>query len=196
AGPAGQGAHRKSFTRWILGRTRLLLPFAIRGRFREESPLMAWSKGFYYQRSFRREGRVVTQYLGRADRVEALVHQDAQRRARRQAQTADRRAEQAAWQQADALARFCTLVDQLVRSALAAAGYHPHDRGPLSKRRALPPPPPVPPPPNPARGLALSTKGDALLAQRSSRPSCHTTLPVPGCRGSPAASIDLSSFRS
>src|SRR5262249_21954853 len=145
AGPAGQGAHRKSFTRWILWRTRLLLPFAIPGRFREESPLMAWSKGLYYQRSFRREGRVVTQYLGRADRVEALVHQDAQRRARRQAQAADRRAEQAAWQQADAaLARFCTLVDQLVRSALMAAGYHQHDRGPWRKRRE-------PPPPNPPR---------------------------------------------
>src|SRR4051812_32370528 len=94
--------------------------------------------GRYFYRKEWRDGRCVSVYCGSADswRGQALFEADQLRQGERYLAREDAKA--AARREAGQDARirdFCKGVDQIVRSALEAAGYHRHDRGEWRKRR-------------------------------------------------------------
>jgi hypothetical protein len=90
----------------------------------------------YYTRSRRVQGRVVRRYVGAGDVGELAAAADACRRAQRQAQASELKAERARWQAAEQLLRELDAgVDLLAQAALLAAGFRQHDRGEWRRTR-------------------------------------------------------------
>jgi hypothetical protein len=88
-----------------------------------------------YTRTFRRNGRVVRQYVGTGPVAEMVARVDALARATRERQRESRRAERAAWEAARTpLRELERVTDLLVNAALVAAGFHRHDRGQWRRR--------------------------------------------------------------
>ena len=92
--------------------------------------------GPYYTRSRRVDGRVVREYVGRgpladiiaqADEAEREAHR-LQRRREREQMEQDRRLD-------ETFSTYSAGVDELLRSALEAAGYHQHKRGEWRRAR-------------------------------------------------------------
>src|SRR5262245_15183044 len=94
---------------------------------------MAWErKGRrkYYYRAFKKNGKVVRQYLGSGPQAERAAAQDAERRRQREAEDEARRLESKRWERVETLIReLIRVTDFLVRASLIGAGYHQHDRG-------------------------------------------------------------------
>jgi hypothetical protein len=92
--------------------------------------------GIYMYRSFRRDGRVSSQYLGSGKDARALAMLDAERRA---VEDAERRAARAERDRLAAVERAVVeldeAVDSIMRAALSAAGYRQHHRGQWRKTR-------------------------------------------------------------
>jgi hypothetical protein len=89
----------------------------------------------YYTRSRRVKGRIQRRYIGGGELGELAAAADACRRAQRQRQAQEQKAERARWQAADQLLRQVDAgVDLLVRAALLAAGYRQHARGAWRRR--------------------------------------------------------------
>lgn len=101
---------------------------------------MSWETrgvyGPYYTRSRRVDGRVVREYVGRgpladiiaqADEAEREAHR-LQRRREREQMEQDRRLD-------ETFSTYSAGVDELLRSALEAAGYHQHKRGEWRRAR-------------------------------------------------------------
>lgn len=103
---------------------------------------MAWETrqrgSRYYTRSHRIRGRVTREYFGAGEQGEQAAWQD---RLRRDAQAEEKmRACQQRERSAQAekvLAVYCQQVETRLREALAAAGYHQHDRGEWRRRRGI-----------------------------------------------------------
>jgi hypothetical protein len=99
---------------------------------------MSWDrrgKRQYYSRSYRVNGRIIREYVGGGVAGERAAAEDAQRRARRRAEVAARRAEQELWHEAEeALRGFDELMDLLARATLLSANYHQHARGEWRRR--------------------------------------------------------------
>lgn len=98
---------------------------------------MGWDKdGRYYTRSRKVNGCVIREYCGGGSIGQICAQMDADRKARREAERAARKAEKS---QLDALEEdvesFCKLADQVAHAALLAAGYHRHKRGEWRRRR-------------------------------------------------------------
>jgi len=93
---------------------------------------MAWKGSRYYVRNVKRCGQVVTEYVGGGAVGAAAAAEDTRRRADRAEERA-RRHLLRTW--SAALDDYCAAVERVVRTALAAAGYHRHDRGRWRKRR-------------------------------------------------------------
>ena len=97
---------------------------------------MSWLRGRYYIRSIKQDGRVIHEYVGGGELGRAVATLDTQERA-------ESRSEAAAWQgemrELDLLdaraAPIHELIELLARAALAAAGYHQHDRGEWRRSR-------------------------------------------------------------
>jgi hypothetical protein len=90
----------------------------------------------YYYRSERVAGRPVRRYFGSGPAAELQAAADDLRRLRRETQARERGLEEARLREAEApLTLLCGLTDLLAHAALAAAGYHRHDRGPWRRRR-------------------------------------------------------------
>jgi hypothetical protein len=98
---------------------------------------MGWEKGGrYYTRSRKVNGRVVREYAGKGLVGEQAARADAECRARLQAQTESWRAEKARSEALEAeMAALEELTNLLGRAALAAAGYHQHNRGEWRRKR-------------------------------------------------------------
>jgi hypothetical protein len=80
-----------------------------------------------YTRTFRRDGRVVRQYCGTGAAAELAAQADALARAARAKQAEARRAGRVRWTAAELpLQELENVTDQLIRVALAAAGFHRH----------------------------------------------------------------------
>jgi hypothetical protein len=90
----------------------------------------------YYYRSRRVGGRVRGQYIGVGPVAELMARADALTRAVRRARARALQDKQVRWTKAEApLLQLDRLAGLLVAAALAAAGYHRHDRGHWRKRR-------------------------------------------------------------
>jgi hypothetical protein len=90
----------------------------------------------YYTRSRRVGGRIRRQYVGRGELAELAAAADACRRAQRQIQAQEQRAEKARWQAAaQLLLELDAGVDLLAQAALLAAGFRQHDRGEWRRTR-------------------------------------------------------------
>jgi hypothetical protein len=91
----------------------------------------------YYTRTRKVNRRYVREYVGTGARAEAAAAADALRRAERQAQAHERRAEQECLQRADApLLHLDEALGLLVHVTLTAHGYHRHSKGQWRKRRS------------------------------------------------------------
>ena len=100
---------------------------------------MAWERGRYYVRKIKRNGRVISDYLGGGKRGRTAAARDAKQRARRQAEAARWRATRQELDDLNAQVAHCyELIELLARAALVAAGYHQHDRGEWRRRREEP----------------------------------------------------------
>jgi hypothetical protein len=92
--------------------------------------------GIYYYRSFRRDGRVTSQYHGSGQAARALAMLDAERRA---VEDTERRAARAERDRLAAVDRVVVeldeAVDSIMRAALSAAGYRRHNRGEWRRSR-------------------------------------------------------------
>ena len=90
----------------------------------------------YYYRSRRVDGRVVKEYVGRGPAAELAAEQDADARAKRDAQrTAERGHRHQHEAAVNRLAGFAEWCDMLVAGALLVAGLHNH-RGEWRRRRS------------------------------------------------------------
>src|SRR5262245_32932344 len=96
---------------------------------------MAWQKRgnhYYYYRSTKKKGRVVTEYLGSGSWAQQATLED---QVRHTARTQERQAQQA-WEalesQIAALGKLTTLLSQ---SLLVDGGWYRHNRGEWRKRR-------------------------------------------------------------
>jgi hypothetical protein len=90
----------------------------------------------YYTRSFRRNGKVVREYIGGGVKGELAAKADAERRAAREAQAEALRAEgQRHAAAVDPLDELARLTDLLMRATLIELGYHQHARGQWRRRR-------------------------------------------------------------
>jgi hypothetical protein len=101
---------------------------------------MAWERrtrgGQYYTKSRKVNGRVVREYLGCGPLAAFMAQSDADDRALRTALQSEQAAARVPILAADrAVATLCEQVDQAVRDALLAAGYHQHARGAWRKKR-------------------------------------------------------------
>jgi hypothetical protein len=97
---------------------------------------MSWQRGRYYVRSVWRDGRAVNEYVGGGELGTVAAKCDVLERSRRQIEVAAWRDERERKGGIDGLmGEVCDLADVLLRVALAAAGYHQHDRGEWRKRR-------------------------------------------------------------
>ena len=101
---------------------------------------MSWETrgvyGPYYTRSRRLDGRVVREYVGRGPLADIIAQAD---EAEREARRLERRREREQLEQDRELDQlflaYSAGVDELLRSALEAAGYHRHKRGEWRRRR-------------------------------------------------------------
>jgi hypothetical protein len=111
---------------------------------------MAWESrggaGRYYTRSRKVGGKVVRQYVGTGPVAELAAALDRAIRADRADRTRRWKAALAAVTAAQtALTEFLSAADTLTRAALAAAGFHRHDRGEWRCRTHVQKPEPNPP---------------------------------------------------
>ena len=101
---------------------------------------MSWETrgvyGPYYTRSRRVDGRVVREYVGRGPLAESIAQAD---EAEREACRLQRRREREQMEQDreldETFSTYSAGVDELLRSALEAAGYHQHKRGEWRRAR-------------------------------------------------------------
>jgi hypothetical protein len=97
---------------------------------------MAWDRHGAYSRSVRDGATVRRVYLGRGEAARLAALEDDRRRTERLARSLAWRDEEARRGTADArLRELDELAEVLARAALAAAGYHRHDRGAWRRRR-------------------------------------------------------------
>ena len=100
---------------------------------------MAWEsrKGRkYYYRSKRHNGAVVKLYFGCGAAAEAAAREDTMKCAARASQRATMQQDVLREEPSRVLlSELGSQVDGVLRAALAAAGYHQHDRGSWRKRR-------------------------------------------------------------
>jgi hypothetical protein len=98
---------------------------------------MGWEKnGRYYTRSRREGGRVVREYIGGGAAGALIARMDAIKRDKRLTERECARVDRERAEALDAaLADLNELADLLAHAALAAAGYHQHNRGEWRKRR-------------------------------------------------------------
>ena len=93
----------------------------------------------YLYRNRRRDGKVVTEYLGAGETAERLYDEEHTRRSTVATEAAVRRAEAASWQHAMDLAdAFGDKVRQIAHSTLNSAGYHLHACSTWRRRRKMP----------------------------------------------------------
>jgi hypothetical protein len=92
--------------------------------------------GSYYYRKVRREGRVVSQYLGTGPWASLIAIMDGIGRVQREADRERWKAirERMDAEEAEAIDLF-DRVEAIARSALESAGYHRHKRGEWRRRR-------------------------------------------------------------
>jgi hypothetical protein len=89
--------------------------------------------GIYFYRSFRRDGRVTSQYHGSGQAARAMAMLDAERRA---VEDAERRAERDRLAAVErVVVELDEAVDSIMRAALSAAGYRRHNRGEWRRTR-------------------------------------------------------------
>ena len=92
--------------------------------------------GPYYTRSRRVDGRVVREYVGAGPLADIIAQAD---EAEREAHRLQRRREREQMEQDreldDLFGAYSAGVDELLRSALEAAGYYRHKRGEWRRRR-------------------------------------------------------------
>ena len=92
--------------------------------------------GLYYTRSRKEGGRVVREYVGGGILGELAAQMDAEDRLAREAEEANGREER---ERLDALVapveELCESAEIIACAALAASGYHCHNRGEWRKRR-------------------------------------------------------------
>ena len=88
----------------------------------------------YYYRARRVGPRVVKEYLGGGAAGEVAAREDAVQRATR----AEQQQPQAHDAMHDQLSALSCQADAIVETALVAAGYHRHHRGPWRRKRARP----------------------------------------------------------
>lgn len=99
---------------------------------------MAWERGYYY-RVRKVNGRVVREYVGKGRLANLAASLDADQRAARRLELAERRAETSQMEDLDnQVADLCELTDLLARAALIAAGYRQHHRGDWRRKRGQP----------------------------------------------------------
>lgn len=92
--------------------------------------------GRYYTRSWRRNGRVIREYIGAGEAGEQAAAFDALTRDQRQGERAERLCEHSRLDDADAaLTAWSAWVEAQLREALTAAGYHQHKRGEWRRKR-------------------------------------------------------------
>jgi hypothetical protein len=97
---------------------------------------MGWDKGRYYTRSYKVDGRVFREYLGRGRLAEIVADLDAQVREQRQWERSEIREKKNSIDAFEAELRNLDETAELVaRAALQAAGYHQHKRGEWRKKR-------------------------------------------------------------
>ena len=101
---------------------------------------MSWETrgvyGPYYTRSRRLDGRVVREYVGRGPLAEIIAQADeAEREARRLERRREREELERDRRLDETFSTYSAGVDELLRSALEAAGYHRHKRGEWRRRR-------------------------------------------------------------
>jgi hypothetical protein len=90
----------------------------------------------YYSRTRRVGGRFVREYIGGGEAGKLAAAADALKRAERQAQAQERRAQQEAWQAAEQiLLQLGGGIDLLARAALLSAGCRQHARGAWRRTR-------------------------------------------------------------
>ena len=102
---------------------------------------MGWetrgTNGPYYTRSYRRNGRVVREYVGGGLIGELAAELDELKRLERQEKSGELREQIRGGVTDDKLCRdFCDAVEALARAELYLAGYHRHERSQWRKRRA------------------------------------------------------------
>ena len=101
---------------------------------------MSWETrgvyGPYYTRSRRVDGRVVREYVGAGPLADIIAQAD---EAEREAHRLQRRREREQMEQDreldETFSTYSAGVDELLRSALEAAGYHQHKRGEWRRAR-------------------------------------------------------------
>jgi hypothetical protein len=101
---------------------------------------MSWEtrngRGRYYTRSFRRDGRVIRQYVGSGPEAEREAEADRQKRLERETALAARRRKEA---EAKALAKRVSELSGRIRllahATLVASGYRQHHGGEWRRRR-------------------------------------------------------------
>jgi hypothetical protein len=94
-------------------------------------------KGEYYTRAFRREGRIVREYVGSGLIGEFAATVDELERAQRAQRAAVRSTARDRLDELDTLvAAYARTVEMAAREALVAAGYRCHQRGEWRKTRA------------------------------------------------------------
>jgi hypothetical protein len=104
---------------------------------------MGWCRGAYYQRAYRRGGRVVTEYYGVG--FEYLAAEDARERQERRRLAQEARREIAEhWDLLRGENALARVLDDLLARELAALGFGRHDRGRWRRRRTVTVPDRVP----------------------------------------------------
>jgi hypothetical protein len=89
---------------------------------------MAWERGYYY-RSWKVNGRVVREYVGRGPAAEMAAQLDEMRREERKAAAAAWHAEKARLDALDGhVAALICATDLATAAAMLAARYHQHNR--------------------------------------------------------------------
>ena len=101
---------------------------------------MSWEtrkgRGRYYTRSFRRNGRVIRQYIGTGPEAERAATADRQKRlARQSALAARRRKEEEATALTKQVSELSHQIRLLAHAALVVAGYRQHHHGEWRKKR-------------------------------------------------------------
>jgi hypothetical protein len=101
---------------------------------------MSWETrgvyGPYYTRSRRVDGRVVREYVGAGPLADIIAQADeAERAARRLERRREREQMEQDRELDDLFGAYSAGVDELLRSALEAAGYHQHKRGEWRRAR-------------------------------------------------------------
>jgi len=100
---------------------------------------MGWESrtrgGRYYTRSYRVNGRVKREYIGKGPFAELLAAQDENERAEQEYEKQKQKEREASMNEVDELVEeFCEATDTLTNAALILSGYHQH-KGEWRKRR-------------------------------------------------------------